>query len=518
MNYKTSTKPANSLPIRPSAPQNGQHPYPSQYAGYQHNLAGGYPQGGFFPVMYGATSFGQALFQPMVNPEGYSYSPSYLVQQSNTVPKKRPRSNNFSADQTGQSVKPWRNCSHPGCKFVGSGEQVETHEEDRHLIFAPGKIVEKSEEEERYSNRKGPLPPIQGTNIILNTPEDIEKWIAERKARWPTSKRMQEKEEEKQAAISRGEILPNNRRNGRKRDAATLAEEWGKPVVENVASARQNAGRNEMGRGRGRGRGGARDAGRCRQSNESKRDAQKVQQIDSTSKESNDSTTVKTVNGLTILETYDTSSRSESSSDSGEEDSVSSSSDTASEPHSDKGNLNESANSIGSLVEPSTAAKVDATIKPLCKFFARSGRCRLNDKCRFSHTSTSTSDFNSNAPTTVQPQPAKKQLRQPLAKRHNAFERPSMLGALLANPIQNTLSQLSQTIRFLAANDMLDNVELRPGQAEEQEREKNKVILLEELEEGLGEGNLKHQSNSNAVKVKLETADEECKINTNAEP
>lgn len=46
-----------------------------------------------------------------------------------------------------------------------------------------------------YADRKlgSPLPPIQGTNITLNTPEDIEKWIAERKSRWPTAKRVQEK-------------------------------------------------------------------------------------------------------------------------------------------------------------------------------------------------------------------------------------------------------------------------------------------------------------------------------------
>jgi len=47
---------------------------------------------------------------------------------------------------------------------------------------------------------------------------------------------------------------------------------------------------------------------------------------------------------------------------------------------------------------------------------------------------------------------------------------------LLATPIQNTLSQLSQTIRFLVANNMLDNVELTPGQAEDEEKERNKVV------------------------------------------
>jgi len=54
---------------------------------------------------------------------------------------------------------------------------------------------------------------------------------------------------------------------------------------------------------------------------------------------------------------------------------------------------------------------------------------------------------------------------------------------LLATPINNTLSQLSQTIRFLVANNMLENVELTPGQAEDEEKEKNKVVEVPETEE-----------------------------------
>jgi len=50
------------------------------------------------------------------------------------------------------------------------------------------------------------------------------------------------------------------------------------------------------------------------------------------------------------------------------------------------------------------------------------------------------------------------------------------MAQLLATPIQNTLSQLSQTIRFLVANNMLENVELAPGQAEDEEKERNKVV------------------------------------------
>ena len=58
------------------------------------------------------------------------------------------------------------------------------------------------------------------------------------------------------------------------------------------------------------------------------------------------------------------------------------------------------------------------------------------------------------------------------------------LSQLLANPIQNTLSQLSQSIRFLVANDLLEGVELRPGEAEELHQEKRKVIVLKAQSRG----------------------------------
>lgn len=51
---------------------------------------------------------------------------------------------------------------------------------------------------------------------------------------------------------------------------------------------------------------------------------------------------------------------------------------------------------------------------------------------------------------------------------------------LLATPIQNTLSQLTQTIRFLVANDMLDGVELKPGDAEDQARERTRVQVVDQ--------------------------------------
>lgn len=38
-----------------------------------------------------------------------------------------------------------------------------------------------------------PAPTIEGTGITLQTDEDIAKWVAERKSKWPSSKRLAEK-------------------------------------------------------------------------------------------------------------------------------------------------------------------------------------------------------------------------------------------------------------------------------------------------------------------------------------
>lgn len=48
--------------------------------------------------------------------------------------------------------------------------------------------------------------PIQGTSVVLNTPETIDVWLAERKKRWPTVQRVQEKKEKIEEAIARGQL------------------------------------------------------------------------------------------------------------------------------------------------------------------------------------------------------------------------------------------------------------------------------------------------------------------------
>jgi len=60
--------------------------------------------------------------------------------------------------------------------------------------------------------------PIQGTNIVLDSPEILEAWIAERKKRFPTSDRIENKKRKMQEAVARGQLdlteagLANKRR------------------------------------------------------------------------------------------------------------------------------------------------------------------------------------------------------------------------------------------------------------------------------------------------------------------
>ncbi|KIS01616.1 hypothetical protein L804_01494 [Cryptococcus deuterogattii 2001/935-1] len=452
-----------------------------------------------------ASAAGQSRQQGYPQPQQYigqaqqGFYPGYGQQASAPNPPTKRQRPNISNIMTGEesSAKPWRNCSHPGCKFVGSGDQVEIHEEDRHLIYAPGKVLERSEEEERFAKRKGcvPLPPIQGTNITLNTPEDIEKWIAERKSRWPTAKRVQKKEEERQAAIARGEV-PEKQRKGKSRrnDPASLAEEWGREVKDEDAGIPLVFER-ERGRGRGRGRASMRGKS-SRPGNEVRNDevapGHPILQPSIQSQPTQNSKINPTADSLTRLGGYDTLTESASvSSSSDTESSIESDSesDSSSNPSSsdsedDQPKLKLADASTSSPRTNTTKPIVPAPSKPICKFFAQQGRCKFNDRCRFAHVAPDGSSVDTPAQSENQrPAPQhekKKQPRQPPARKPNPFERPSMLGALLANPIQNTLSQISQTIRFLVANDMLQDVEIRPGQAEEEEKARNKVVLLDE--------------------------------------
>ncbi|KAK8865733.1 hypothetical protein IAR55_000879 [Kwoniella newhampshirensis] len=567
----TASGTAGPSPSRPSYQQQQQQysyvpqpqtsyypPQPSPLTSYNTNYTGGYQTSGgyqasggyqtaplypaqpFYSPLAGGPSFGQSLFQPrpVTTPDGYAFSSTYLnnhpfpssssgTSQPPLTKKQRPNQPPLVADLTtmasgGDSFKPWRNCSHPGCKFVGSGEDVEIHEGDRHLIFPAGRVVERSEEEERFATRKGPLPPIQGTNITLDTPEQIEKWIAERKAKWPSSRRMQEKAEERKAAIARGEFPSRGGRGrggrggmGGRNDAAFMAEEWGReakprPAATDDGQAGGGHGRWDRGRGRGRGRGReergrgrGRGTGRGGYTGEGRTldrgwgrgdapvstdEASRPSFVGPTSPSAD--IKEKETNALAALGDYDTPSsedgsesaetESDSSSDTTSDSDSDSDSDSASEVKSEHGTklLPGSIPAIASAPETAVKDHISGTpSRPICKFYAASGRCKFGDRCRFAHTKSNGTTVTGAGGTHGDDVEKKKASRQPQIKKHNnPFSRPSLLGSLLANPIQNTLSQLSQTIRFLVANDMLDGVELKPGDAEAEGKERNKVV------------------------------------------
>ena len=71
--------------------------------------------------------------------------------------------------------------------------------------------------------------------------------------------------------------------------------------------------------------------------------------------------------------------------------------------------------------------------------------------------------------------------RQPQKPKNNLFSRTSrrtLLRNLLESEVQVTLSNLSQAIRFIVANDCLRNVELKPGDAEDERRKNEKAVVV----------------------------------------
>lgn len=85
---------------------------------------------------------------------------------------------------------------------------------------------------------------IQGTNLTLDNPEDLQAWLAERKKRWPTAVRTEDKKRKMEDALARGQLsISDMSLNHRKRQRT---EESG---------GRGQFARGQGQRGRGRGRG-----------------------------------------------------------------------------------------------------------------------------------------------------------------------------------------------------------------------------------------------------------------------
>lgn len=96
---------------------------------------------------------------------------------------------------------------------------------------------------------------IQGTTVKLDTPEAIEQWIAERKKRFPTASRVEEKQKKIEDAVARGQLSLEEARFPNKRRRVDSGFGAGR-------EQRGRGGRGYNGRGRGDGRGRGRGRGR----------------------------------------------------------------------------------------------------------------------------------------------------------------------------------------------------------------------------------------------------------------
>ncbi|KAL7410195.1 hypothetical protein BDY24DRAFT_436516 [Mrakia frigida] len=163
-----------------------------------------------------SSAFYNAQPPPLPTPS-YAYPPPYLpssssnhyssnasASSSSQPPAPRPPQPNRRLDTSKISCLPMRNCSLSGCSYTGLYKDVEIHEMDRHLIFPAG-WKEKKGKRDGFGGAT-----IEGTSISLQTPEQIAAWVAERKKRWPTKERVEEKAKAREDAIARGEFDPSS--------------------------------------------------------------------------------------------------------------------------------------------------------------------------------------------------------------------------------------------------------------------------------------------------------------------
>ncbi|KAF8761530.1 Nuclear fragile X mental retardation-interacting protein 1 (NUFIP1) [Rhizoctonia solani] len=326
-------------------------------------------------------------------------------------------------------------CGHEGCLFTGTQKEVEVHKMDRHLIFPPGwqersKGKRKREEgdndyvDEEAQFRASGSASILGTNVKLDSPEAIAAWLEERKRRWPSAKRVAEKVtllhiahvdpspligiiqvQHRREALERGQILTEPSRPHQLR-ADSSHGQGGAVVVAVESPALEDEG--------GRGRPLANEP-RPVNADESKR-------ITSATSDTDTSTS-----------TLSSSESDESASDDGSESDM----DPVKDAVSSKVEL-----PADTGTEAQSSEANETTAMRICE----------------------------EAPPKKDPskqQMLRKNAAQPPKPAYNPFnQRPNLLRNLLMPDIQATVSNLSQAIKFLVANDFLKNVELKPGDAE----------------------------------------------------
>ncbi|GAA5997299.1 uncharacterized protein JCM10292_000161 [Rhodotorula paludigena] len=458
----------------PPGSQHHQQPYP-------------YPHHALTPASYG----GASQYHPQTTDDGYTLSSTYSGPSSSTsragpsssssnkrprapapsssfIPAPAPASASATAPAPPKRNEPTR-CSLPECTFTGSKKQVREHEEDRHLIYAPGR-------EPKPWN--GSLKPaegavIEGTGIALDTPEAVARWIEERKKRWPSKKVVDEKEKARAERVAAGLEAPPRERGGRGRGRGR-------------GQADMRGGFAARGRGRG-GYGGS--VGRDGEGEP----AMKRAKVDESSGSSSDS------------------------SDSSEDDSSGSDSDEASEEEDDDdaGPPEEASTKRADPAVAGVEGGVDKTadgyeagrpvpgdaegegpgpqkrFQVVCRHWRR-GNCSLGDElCPYLH------ELRANA---LPPPPPKRRRPAPPPAPHNPFARPASFAdpfsLLEERDYRHLVSDVLQAIEFFGANDWLRGVEIRAGQMDEESG--IEVLAEEQVGQASDEGDVMMQEHDGA--------------------
>ncbi|GAA5856213.1 hypothetical protein JCM8547_000822 [Rhodosporidiobolus lusitaniae] len=419
---------------------------------------------------------------PGTTADGYTLSSSYVCSSSSSSaplpafdapslppassssrgPGKRSRGRGGGGDSQPQQQQGPKitKCCKEDCSFTGRQREVREHEEDRHLIYQPGR------EPKPWNGSLKPIDGavIEGTGLSLDTPEAVARWIEERKKRWPSKKVVEEKETARAARVAAGLEAPPRERGGR-------------------------------GRGRGRGgaaggRGGYGAGVREEYAPTAEREEPAVKRL-----KAEDGAAVGKKVGVED-EASGSSSDSDSSSSSGS--SLEDEADALSqedEEDEDDGPPEEASTKVekGEAAEGEEEKKEpEKRFQVVCRHW-RKGTCQLGDeKCPYLH------HVPANAPP---PPPPKRKRPAPPPPAHNPFARPSSFSsdpfALLAErDHRHMVADVLQVIEFLGANEWLRGVEMRRGQVEE---ESGIEVLGETKAEELGQ-----ETNGKAVVEEVE--------------
>ncbi|GAA6022032.1 hypothetical protein JCM8202_004384 [Rhodotorula sphaerocarpa] len=338
-------------------------------------------------------------------------------------------------------------CCKEDCTFSGPRRVVREHEEDRHLIYAPGR------EPKPWSGSLKPLEGavIEGTGIALDTPEAVARWIEERKKRWPSNKVVEEKEKARAQRVAAGLEAPPRERGarGRGRGRGGSHADFGAP-----------------GRGHVRGRDVQADGGAEQGQDGEEPAAKKL-------KNEVGSTDAAVVAAQAETEGAASSSESDEEGDDAPEE-VGTRFPTkpveqdvsAAEPSALDG-------ATAERLDPSTSApaagNAEGSTEPqkrfqvVCRHWRR-GNCALGDAdCPYLHHLT---------PNAGPPPSPKRRRPAPAPAPHNPFARPAGFGDPFSlveeRDYRHLVSDVLQVIEFLGANDWLRGVEIRRGQVDEE--------------------------------------------------